>query len=106
MVKNAQAGQRAIVSGFLHENGFGKIHLARDVLHGVVRKAVAVGDDRQRIAFEAIGGENVQRVEAMFHKVFASSAAMRVQMLLSCGTVLSLTIFPVFKVDFGSISTT
>ena len=68
--ENAQAGQGAVIGGLLHENGFGKIHLAGDGLHGVVRKAVAVGDDGERIAFEAIGGEDVQSVEAMFHLGF------------------------------------
>jgi hypothetical protein len=52
----------------LHEDGFGEIHLARDGEHHVVGETVAIGDDRERITFEASCGENVERVEAAFHR--------------------------------------
>jgi hypothetical protein len=65
--KNAQARQSPFVGGLLHEDGFREIHFASDRLHFVLREAVAVGDDRERIALEAPGGENVDGIKTMFH---------------------------------------
>jgi hypothetical protein len=55
----------------LHENGFGEIHLACDGLHRVGRKTVTVSYNREGIALEAIGSENVQSVKAAFHNFYA-----------------------------------
>src|ERR1700682_6833235 len=65
--EDAQACQRAVVPGFLHEDRFGKIHLARDGEHDMAGKAVAVRDDREWIAFKACSREDVECVETMFH---------------------------------------
>src|SRR5262249_32609691 len=45
----------------------GQVHFARNHLHRFLRKAVAVGDDRQGITFKASGSENVKCVEAAVH---------------------------------------
>src|SRR6266849_4899090 len=105
--ENAQARQRLIFGGLLNEDGFGKIHLARDGEHSVIRKAIAISNDRERIAFEARGGEHVKGVEAAFHGDLSSTRAncWATQMRSGRATVLSLTILPVFRVDLGSIST-
>ena len=65
--ENAQTSQRVVFGGFLHEDGFREIHFAGDGEHLVVGESVAVGDDRERVAFKARGCENVERVEAAFH---------------------------------------
>ena len=65
--EDAQASQSAFVGRLLYKDRFGEIHFARDGLHLIVRKAIAVGEDGQRIAFEAGVGEDVEREEAMFH---------------------------------------
>ncbi len=65
--EDTQSRERFFVCGFLHEDRFRKIHFARDGEHLVVRKSVAVGKYGQWVAFEAIVGENVKRVEAVFH---------------------------------------
>ncbi len=67
--EDAQAGEGALVGRLLHEDRFGEIHLAGDGLHLIVGKAVAIGEDRERIAFEAGVGENVESVETVFHWV-------------------------------------
>ena len=65
--EDAQTSQRLFFRGFLHKDGFREIHLAGDVQHLFKGEAISIGDDRERVAFEAGGGENVERVEAMFH---------------------------------------
>ena len=65
--EDAEAGERAVVGGLLHEDGFGEIHFAGDGQHLIVGEAVAVGNHGERIALEARGGEDVERVEAMLH---------------------------------------
>src|SRR5271168_5517397 len=67
--KNAQARQSAIVRGPLDENGFRKIHFARDGLHFRGWNAVAIGDDRQWIPGEAFGGEYIERIESAIHMI-------------------------------------
>src|SRR5215472_16987489 len=67
--ENAEACECVVFGGLLDENGFGKIHLAGDRLHGVIREAVAIGDHRQRIALKSDGGEDVEGVETSFHEV-------------------------------------
>ncbi len=67
--ENAQASKRAIIRGPLDENSFRKIHLARDGLHFRGGNAVAIGDDRERISREGLGGENIERVESAIHLV-------------------------------------
>ena len=75
--ENAQTSERAIIRGPLDENGFRKIHLARDGLHFRGGNAVAVGDDRERVAGETFGGEDIERVESAIHAVPLSGAARR-----------------------------
>src|SRR5271163_650637 len=67
--ENAQARQRAIIRGPLDENGFRKIHFARDGLHFRGWNAVAIGDDRQWIPGEAFGGEYIERIESAIHMI-------------------------------------
>ena len=66
--ENAQTSERAVFGRFLNEDGLGEIHFARDGEHRVVGEAVTVGDDGERVAFKSSGGENVERVEAAFHR--------------------------------------
>jgi hypothetical protein len=75
--ENTQTRQRAIIRGPLDEYRFGKIHLARDGLHFRSGNAVAIGDDRERISGEALGGENIERVESAVHVVPLSSPALQ-----------------------------
>ena len=65
--EDAEASERAIVSRFLDEDCFGVIHFARNDLHLIVGEAVAVGENGERIAFEAIGGEDVECKVAVLH---------------------------------------
>jgi hypothetical protein len=65
--EDTKARQSFIFCGLLNEDSFRKIHLARDGQHGVIGEAIAVSNDRERIAFEARGGENVKGVVAAFH---------------------------------------
>src|SRR4029077_3422197 len=105
--ENAQARQCLIFGGLLNEDGFRKIHFARNGEHGVIGETIAVGNNRERIAFKARGGEHVKGVEAAFHGDLSSTRAScwASQMRSSCATVLSLMILPVFRVDLGSIRT-
>ncbi len=73
--EDTQARQRSIFGGFLNEDGFRKIHLARDSKHRVIGETIAVGNDRERIALKARGGEHVQGVEAAFHADFVFGAS-------------------------------
>src|SRR5580704_6938134 len=73
--EDAQLGKSAFVGRLLHEDGFGEVHLARDGLHLVVRKAVAVGENGERIAFETRISEDVESVEAMFHWIVSRAGA-------------------------------
>jgi len=36
-------------------------------LHGVVRESITIREHRQRIAFEACGGKNIERIETVTH---------------------------------------
>ena len=91
VVKMRKASQGAFVGWLLHEDAFGEIHLAGDGLHLIVREAIAVGENGERVAFKARGGENVERVEAMFHWILSHGRSRHVdQMRSSVGTVLSL----------------
>ncbi len=65
--EDSQASERVIFGRLLHEDSFGKIHFASDGEHGVVGEAIAVGDDRERVALKTSGGKNIERVEAAFH---------------------------------------
>ena len=67
--ENAQAGERAIIGGTLDENRLRQIHFAGDGLHSLGGEAVAVGDDRERIAGKLLGGENVESVKTALHEV-------------------------------------
>jgi hypothetical protein len=55
----------------LNEDRFREIHFARDGLHLIVRKAVAVSEDRDGIALESRGGENVESVKTVFHWILS-----------------------------------
>jgi len=46
-------------------------------LHFRGRNAVAIGDDRQRIPGEALGGEDIERVESAIQVVPLSGVARR-----------------------------
>src|SRR5580700_491960 len=104
--EDAQAGQCTFIGRFLNEDRFGEIHFARDGLHLIVRKAVAVSEDRERIALESRGGENVESVKTVFHWILSRGrSGFGNQICSSWTTVLSLVMFPVLRVDFGSIKT-
>src|SRR5882724_3021204 len=105
--EDAQARERFLFGWLLDEDRLREIHFARDGEHFIVGEAVAVGDHRERISFEARVRENIKRVKAVFHGWWqaAARAGKRFQMRSSWATVLSLVMFPVFKVDFGSMST-
>ena len=65
--KNAEACQSAIAGGFLHKYGLRKVHLLRNSLHQLRGQAVAIRDNRERIASERFVCENVELVEVPFH---------------------------------------
>jgi hypothetical protein len=65
--ENAQARERAIVGRLLHEDGFCKIHLSRDRLHRILRESVSIGEDGQRISFEARSGKNIKSIKTVAH---------------------------------------
>ena len=65
--KDAQPREGFLFRRLLYKDGLRKIHFARDGEHLVVRKSVAVGEYGERVAFKAVVGENVERVEAVFH---------------------------------------
>ena len=88
----AQARERAIIGGPLDENGFRKIHLARDGLHFCGGNAIAIGDDSQRISSEALGRENIERVESAVHGIPLSGVARR-RALARCMITLSAAAF-------------
>src|SRR5580704_17809647 len=67
--EDAQAGQRAFIGWLLYEDRFREIHFARNGLHLIVRKAVAVGEDREGIALKSRRSENVKRVKTVFHGI-------------------------------------
>ena len=54
VVKMRRLCESAIIRGALDENRFGEVHLARDGLHFRGGKAVAIGDDGQRVACERL----------------------------------------------------
>src|SRR2546421_3200770 len=65
--EDAQTGERRFLRRLLYKDRLRKIHFARDGEHLVVRKLVAVGEYGERVAFEAVIGEDVEGVEAVFH---------------------------------------
>ena len=104
--ENAQARECFLIRGLLHEDRLGKVHLAGNRQHLIVGELVAIGENGEWIAGKARGRENIKRVVAVFHGGDSRARSGAVQMRWSRATVLSFTIFPVFKVVFGSISTT
>src|SRR4029077_6311343 len=103
--KDAKPGESFVFGRLLDEDSLGEIHLARDREHLAGGKSVAVGDDGEASSLEPRGGKNIQSMKASFHKKFSRRLRIGDQIRLSCATVLSLVMFPVFKVDFGSMST-
>src|SRR5713226_3429905 len=103
--EDAQPRERFFFRRLLHKDRLRKIHFAGDGEHLVVRESIAVGKYGEGVAFEAVVGENIERVKAVFHgwRQLAAGADCRFQMRSSWATVLSLVMFPVFNVDFGSI---
>jgi hypothetical protein len=67
--EDAEAGQSTVVGRTLDENRFGQIHFPGNGLHLFGGQAVAVSDDRERIAGEGLGGENIESVETAFHRL-------------------------------------
>src|SRR5437667_6054512 len=78
--EDAQPCQRIVLCRFLHEHGFRKIHLTRDGLHGVVRQSITIGEHRQRIAFEACGGKNIERIVTVTHGMGGKTGLQRFQL--------------------------
>ena len=80
--EDAQARESFLFGRFLDEYRFRKIHFSRDGEHFVVGKAVAVGDNRQRISLKARVRKNIKCVKAVFHSW--SQAAARADCRFRC----------------------
>jgi len=65
--EDAQPRESFFVCRFLHENSLRKIHFASDGKHLVVGESISVGKHGERVAFEAVAGENIESVETVFH---------------------------------------
>src|SRR5437867_11580154 len=94
--EDAQAREGFFVRGLLYKNRFRKIHFARDSEHLIVGEAVPVSKYRERVALETVVGENIERVEAMFHDWSEIRRGSKGQMRSSWAMVLSLVTSPVF----------
>ncbi len=57
--EDPQSREGLFIGRLLHKNGLRKIHFPRDGKHLVIGESVAIGKDGERVAFEAVVGENV-----------------------------------------------
>ncbi len=65
--EDPQPREGLFIRRLLHKNRLRKIHFPRDGEHLVVRESVAISKNGKRVALEAVVGENVESVIAVFH---------------------------------------
>jgi len=61
--EDAQTVVRIGTCGGQYEGGFGQVVPVGDLLHLLARQAFGLQDDRQRVALESLGGEDVDLLE-------------------------------------------
>jgi hypothetical protein len=65
--ENTQSRERLFIRGLLHKDRFREIHFACNGEHLIVGESIAVSKYGERVAFEAVVGENIECVKAVFH---------------------------------------